>query len=52
MSIQLPESIATFFNVSNGADASALKQCFADNAVVHDEARTYRGHEAIENWLK
>lgn len=52
MNIQLPASIATFFEVSNGADVSALERCFAGNAVVHDENHRHLGHEAIRAWLQ
>jgi hypothetical protein len=52
MSIDLPDSIATFFQMSNGsAEASALRHCVDENAVVRDEGRSYRGHEAIQAWL-
>jgi hypothetical protein len=51
MSIQLPDSIATFFQVSNGAEAFALRHCFTDNAVVRDEGHTHEGYEAIQAWL-
>jgi hypothetical protein len=52
MSTQLPDSIATFFKVSNGSDVSELSQCFAEDALVRDEGRLHRGHEAIEAWLR
>jgi hypothetical protein len=52
MNIQLPDSIASFFEVSNGAEASALEQCFTESAVVHDENHTHQGHEAIRAWLR
>jgi len=51
MSVHLPDSIATFFQVSNGAEASELRYCFTDNAVVRDESHTHQGHEAIQAWL-
>ena len=51
MSVQLPDSIATFFRVSNDAEASGLRYCFTDNAVVRDEGHTHQGHEAIQVWL-
>ena len=51
MSIQLPDSIDTFFQVSNGAEASALRHCFTEDAVVRDESQTQKGHEAIQAWL-
>lgn len=52
MSIDLPDSIATFFQVSNGsAEASALRDCLDEQAVVRDEGHTHRGYEAIQAWL-
>jgi ketosteroid isomerase-like protein len=52
MSFQLTDSITTFFQVSNGAEISALRHCFTEDAVVHDEGQTYQGHEAIQAWLR
>jgi len=52
MNIPLPDSIASFFEVSNGAEASALEQCFTENAVVQDESLTHQGHDAIRAWLR
>jgi len=51
MGTQLHDSIATFFRVSNGAEASALRHCFSESAVVRDESHTHRGYEAIQAWL-
>jgi len=52
MNVQLPDSIATLFEVSNGAEASALEQCFTENAVVQDENHAHQGLEAIRAWLR
>jgi ketosteroid isomerase-like protein len=52
MNLQLPDSIASFFEVSNGGDASALERYFTENAVVRDENHTHRGHDAIRAWLR
>lgn len=51
MSVQLPDSITIFFQVSNGAEVSALRHCFTEDAVVRDESHTHQGHEAIQTWL-
>ncbi|MBP0590733.1 hypothetical protein J8I87_13595 [Paraburkholderia sp. LEh10] len=48
MSISLPDSVAIFFEVSNGVAPSVLRHAFSERAVVHDEGESYRGHEAIE----
>jgi hypothetical protein len=46
MSIDLPDSIVTFFQVSNGsAEASALRQCLDENAVVRDEGHSLESLE-------
>ena len=52
MTLQLPDAIALYFTVSNGADAADLAQCFADDAVVLDEGQTHQGHEAIVTWMR
>src|SRR5262245_60521144 len=52
MNIPLPHSVAAFFAASNRADISTLEHCFTDDAVVHDEDRVHRGHEAIRAWLR
>ena len=50
--IELPDPIATFFAVSNDADADALERCFTDDALVHDEGHAHLGREAIAAWLR
>lgn len=50
MKIQLPSAIATFFKVSNGADAAVLSDCLISEAIVRDDEQTYQGLEAIEAW--
>jgi SnoaL-like protein len=52
MNLKMPDSIASFFEVSNGASALALERFLTENAVVHDENQTHRGHEAIRAWLQ
>jgi hypothetical protein len=52
MTISLPESIAAYFELCNGANDSRLTHCFAPDAVVLDEAQTHRGHGAIQSWLR
>ena len=52
MTIPLPDSIAAYFDVSNGADRARLTHCFTPDAVVLDEGQTHRGHEAIQSWQR
>ncbi len=51
MSIQLPSSIAAFFEADNAADAERAAQCFARDAVVRDEGHTHQAQQAILSWL-
>ena len=50
MSTSLPQAVAIYFDVSNGADVKLLTQCFTPTAVVTDEAKTYQGLEAVVAW--
>jgi hypothetical protein len=52
MNLSLPNSISTYFEVSNGSDVVHLTRCFTHDAVVSDESRTYRGHDAIQSWKR
>jgi hypothetical protein len=49
MSINLPKPIAIYI-AADGGDSEAFSQCFAEDAVVRDEGRTYRGLAAIKQW--
>src|SRR5258706_15331762 len=49
MPIDLPEPIAVYL-AADGGDGEAFSQCFAEDAVVQDEAQTYRGLAAIKQW--
>jgi len=48
--IQLPAPIAAYLEAANASDAPALAACFTADAVVHDEARQYRGIDSILAW--
>lgn len=50
MSIQLPPPIAQYVQLENAGDTATLSTCFAPNAIVHDEDRTYEGLAAIIAW--
>lgn len=49
--MQLPDTIASFFAIGNGADPAGLRDCFTADAVVQDERQTHAGIAAIEVWL-
>jgi len=48
--IQLPVPIAAYLRAANANDTPALNDCFTADAVVQDEAKEYRGIEAIAAW--
>jgi hypothetical protein len=50
MSIQLPPPIALYVKLENAGDTETLSECFAPNAIVRDEGRTYEGLAAITAW--
>jgi SnoaL-like domain len=50
MSIQLPAALAVYVKAENSGDVGLLAECFAPEATVRDEGRTYRGLPAIREW--
>jgi ketosteroid isomerase-like protein len=50
MAVELPKPIADYFNADVGTGAKAVASCFAEDAVVKDEANTYTGLDAIRQW--
>lgn len=50
MAIRLPDPIAKYIAAENGNDLELLEQCFSEDAVVRDEARTIVGVAAIKRW--
>ncbi len=49
MKVQLPKPIARYF-AADQVDASAVAECFREDAVVVDEHHTWTGREAIKQW--
>ncbi len=50
MPLDLPEPLPRYFAAQNALDADAMMDCFASDAVVHDEGGIYVGSEAIRRW--
>jgi hypothetical protein len=46
----LPDNLLHYFDAQNSHDADGMTACFAREAEVHDEGRTYVGHDAIRKW--
>jgi SnoaL-like domain len=51
MSLQLPGSIERYVQIANSGTPEAAPECFAPDAIVRDEGRTYQGVAAIQNWM-
>ncbi|MGC2353393.1 MAG: nuclear transport factor 2 family protein [Candidatus Udaeobacter sp.] len=52
MNIDVPPTIATFFQAFNAHDADALTALFTGDALVTDEGCEYRGTDAIKAWIQ
>jgi hypothetical protein len=50
MAVSLPPPIELYVKAENTGDVESLSECFAPDAVVHDERRTYEGLAAIKAW--
>jgi len=50
MSLTLPKPVTNYLAAVETKDTDMLALCFADDAVVHDEGRDYRGLDAIRSW--
>src|SRR4249919_3677339 len=50
MALKLPKPIAEYLAAAEEKNSNKLAECFAENAVVHDEGGTYRGRDAIKAW--
>lgn len=51
MTIKLPYIVQSYVDASNRHDVESILSCFSDDAVVHDEAETLHGRQAIEDWV-
>ncbi|KAF1016331.1 MAG: hypothetical protein GAK31_01822 [Stenotrophomonas maltophilia] len=51
MSLHLPLPLSRYFALSNGEPSVAADDCFAPDAVVHDEQRDHHGIAAIAAWV-
>lgn len=49
--IELEGPVAAYFEAERGNDYEKLAQCFAEDAVLHDERRDIEGRAAIRDWL-
>jgi SnoaL-like protein len=50
--MSLPRPVATYLTAEKAKDPDMLDLCFAEDALVHDERRDYRGLDAIKSWQR
>ena len=50
MPINLPHPIDAYVQLENSGNVEKLSECFAPDASVRDEGRTYEGLSAIKAW--
>jgi hypothetical protein len=48
--MHLPPAIDLYVKAENADDVESLLECFAPDAIVRDEGRTYEGLAAIKEW--
>jgi hypothetical protein len=52
MELELPDTLSRYFEAQNAHDAEGMTNCFAPDAMVRDEGRTYAGRDAIHEWKR
>jgi len=52
MTPKLPEPLSGYFAAANAHDPDRVADCFAADAVVHDEGLDIRGRDAIRAWAE
>lgn len=50
MTIDLPKSVANFFDADKGPRTEAFAACFSPAAIVKDDGHIHTGHDAICQW--
>lgn len=49
--MKLPQVLNELIAAQNNFDNAAYANCFSETAIVFDEGKTYKGKEAIKNWI-
>jgi len=47
----MPPIIQRYVEANNQHDVKSILACFADNALVHDEGKDFRGKKMIKDWI-
>ncbi len=52
MNTPLPPILTAYFTAANALRVDETSACFAPDAIVHDEGRTYADPAAIHGWIE
>lgn len=50
MTVKMPKIIEAYFDADRESGPDAVAATFTDDAIVKDEGKSHRGHEAIRQW--
>ena len=51
MTIQLPKAIQAYFDADRAGSPDAVAAAFIESGIVKDKGKTYRGRDAIREWM-
>jgi hypothetical protein len=51
MTIKLPKAIEAYFEADRTGSPDAIVAAFNENGIVRDKGKTYRGRDAIREWM-
>ena len=49
--MNLPKVVSDLVAAQNNFDSAAYRNCFSENAIVHDEGKIHNGTKEIEAWI-
>jgi hypothetical protein len=52
MTVSLPKAVDAYIDGTNAHEPVLIAQAFAEDGVVHDEAKVHRGRAAITEWAR
>lgn len=52
MKLSIPDVVTNYFQAANARRPEEAAECFAQDALVHDEARDHVGRAAIREWVE
>ncbi|UEG53357.1 nuclear transport factor 2 family protein [Mucilaginibacter daejeonensis] len=50
--MKLPQVVQRFIETQHIYNSKAFADCFTGSAIVHDEGKTHKGKEEIQQWIQ